>query len=897
MPSSIASNLPEVTIFALEDVPLEGTLPLSLLSMSLQIFLLDNTQLSGAVPSMLGSLDTVTYFQISDMPLLTGTVPHSLGSLSTAMTVVLGNLPSLTGTIPKSLSSLESVLEFWLDTLPGLSGSLPAFLFHLPSVTGVIAQAMDSLTGSFPDFASLPAASATLADIYLSRLPLFDGTIPSSVASLPSLETLDLMSLPALSGTIPPPLGSVSNLGFLRLSGSPLVSGKVPPSLGSLRIMEIFVLSKLPQLSGSLPASLNSLQAVTQINIDALEGMVGAMPKSWVPGPHVDGATLNTKLRELTAASSGLTGPVKAVCIDEKVATRTALRFLHLANNDLTNLDLSAWNPDTNCPVPVQLQWLDMHGNPNLRGTLPASLAQLSELEDLAFFNCDLSGTLPVFVNDAPDSHSWTGAGSRVRYVDLGQNRFSGALPPSLGSLSELTFLDLTDNRLDAVLPASFCSLNLANVTHCNISGQRPRANDSSAVEWDCSALLTDCAQQVADQCGAGARCVATSHLVKPLTLYLLIAGGSALLAAAVIVTVILVRRERHRRARLRSQSQRRAATIGLLQSLLPEDEDVEDIMLPPGSVDFGSRSELVASGGGGSVYRSTLTLATTQRKLAAITETVALKEIHAMQDLVAIREGVEEFAKELVVLIRLSHPHIISFYGVYQFFDPVLARGSGGPGDRYFLVTQFADHGSLEDHIEVDFVNGPSLPRRLSWWLQITKAVEYLHRENFVHRDLKPGNVLMHGSEWRCLLTDFGIARSLASGRTLTSQIGTAQFMPPEALSGLAQTPQGVDVPAPATVELAKAWDTYSLACVAACMFNCSALPYPELDERVVMVRVLIDDLRPEMPAPLGEQLHKLLLRMWAKDPADRPDISCVRQALEEAETDHTALIIDDKA
>ena len=892
MPSSIAADLPEVAIFALEDVPLAGTLPLSLSNMSLQIFLLDNTQLSGAVPPMLGSLNTVTYFQISDMPLLTGTVPRSLGSLSTAMTVVLGNLPSLTGTIPKSLSSLESVLEFWLDTLPGLSGTLPEYLFRLPSVTGVIVQAMDGLTGSLPDFASLPA-SVTLADIYLSRLPLYEGTIPSSVASLPALETLDLMSLPAVSGTIPPSLGSVDNLGFFRLSGSALVSGTIPSSIGSLRIMEIFVMSYLPQLSGSLPASLNSLQAVTQINIDALEGMSGTMPKSWVPGPHVDGATLNTKLREFTAASSGLTGSIKAVCIDEKVATRTALRFLHLANNDLTSLDLSAWNPDAKCPVPVQLQWLDMHGNPNLRGTLPSSLAQLSELEDLAFFNCDLSGTLPLFVNDAPDSHSWTGAGSRVRYVDLGKNRFSGALPPSLGSLSELTFLDLTDNMLEAVLPASFCSLNLANVTHCNISGQRPW-NDSSVVEWDCSALLRDCAQQVADQCGAGARCVSTSHLVKPLTLYLLIAGGAAVLVIAVIVTVVLVRRERFRRARLRSQSQRRAATIGLLQSLLPEDEDVEDVMLPPGSVDFGPRSELVASGGGGSVYRSTLTLATTQRKLAAITETVALKEIHAMQDLVAIREGVEEFAKELVVLIRLSHPHIISFYGVYQFFDPVLARGSGGPGDRYFLVTQFADHGSLEDHIEADFVNGPSLPRRLSWWLQITKAVEYLHRENFVHRDLKPGNVLMHGNEWRCLLTDFGIARSLASGRTLTSQIGTAQFMPPEALSGLAQTPQGVDVPAPATVELAKAWDTYSLACLAACLFNCCALPYPDLDERVVMVRVLIDDLRPEMPAPLGELLQKLLVRMWAKDPANRPDSCSVRQALEEAEMDHTALLID---
>ena len=349
-------------------------------------------------------------------------------------------------------------------------------------------------------------------------------------------------------------------------------------------------------------------------------------------------------------------------------------------------------------------------------------------------------------------------------------------------------------------------------------------------------------------------------------------------IVAIAVVAIVLQQKQARRRKLL---SHRRRTTLQLLQDHVT-DSSLEDALLPYGSIDFGPESVCVAAGAGGRIYRCHATPAISAH--GRWHNDVALKEIFAMMDLVSNKQGIQEFASELGVLLRLQHPHIVAFLGVY--FHPETRDGLDM--ERWFMVTQFAPNGSLERHLGLDFTTGPSLHRRLQWVREIAQAVHYLHRENFVHRDLKPQNVLVD-EQWNCLLADFGLARSIASTRSLTTKIGTVQFMPPEALDGLvdydvADFESGnVLVPEPATLKMAKAWDVYSLAVLVAALFNRTDAPHPAMKERRVIVQVLARDLRPQLPVELSQEFHALLQRMWDKNPQVRPTMAGVLDHLDQ--------------
>ena len=310
----------------------------------------------------------------------------------------------------------------------------------------------------------------------------------------------------------------------------------------------------------------------------------------------------------------------------------------------------------------------------------------------------------------------------------------------------------------------------------------------------------------------------------------------------------------------------------------MPASVSIDKLIIPESALDFGPESECIAHGGGGRVYRCQVANASND---LVVGQTVALKEVYSMLARTHSRDTVKEFGKEMAALLQVRHKHIVKFYGVFM----QLESERSAQLDRFFLVMEFAANGSMAEHVILDLESedSPSVERRHQWLIEVAEAVEYLHSQRYVHRDLKPQNVLLD-AEWRCLLTDFGISREMGQeGMTsqqspLTKSMGTLQFMPPEALNGIGATRH-----AP-TFALATAWDAYSFALLCVATFKCSLVPFPDTEDRIVVAQMAATNLRPELPTDvLGPDYIALIQDMWNSDFASRPAFSTIVSRLKQ--------------
>jgi serine/threonine protein kinase len=131
-------------------------------------------------------------------------------------------------------------------------------------------------------------------------------------------------------------------------------------------------------------------------------------------------------------------------------------------------------------------------------------------------------------------------------------------------------------------------------------------------------------------------------------------------------------------------------------------------------------------------------------------------------------------FEREARAAARLQHPHILA---VYDF---------GEQDSIPYLVMPFMTGGSLSQVIAR--ARGPlPMAKVVQWASEIGSALKYAHDQGIIHRDVKPGNMLL-GSEEHLLLADFGIAKVLDETTALTStgsSIGSPEYMAPEQATG----------------------------------------------------------------------------------------------------------------
>jgi serine/threonine-protein kinase len=227
-----------------------------------------------------------------------------------------------------------------------------------------------------------------------------------------------------------------------------------------------------------------------------------------------------------------------------------------------------------------------------------------------------------------------------------------------------------------------------------------------------------------------------------------------------------------------------------------------------------------------------------------------------------------ERFRREILTVARLQHPHIVT----------VLKAGDLD-GLPYFVMP-YVDGESLDVTLRRRHTLG--VRETLAVMKDVARALAFAHERNVVHRDIKPGNILLASGS--ATVTDFGVAKALSSARrsgekgagiTNTGMsLGTILYMAPEQAAG------DPDIDGRA--------DIYALGVTAYEMLSGRA-PYANLNPREMLTARLtlpprpLSTVRKDVPAGL----ERLIARCLSIDPADRPQTAAALvEALEDPET-----------
>ncbi len=209
-----------------------------------------------------------------------------------------------------------------------------------------------------------------------------------------------------------------------------------------------------------------------------------------------------------------------------------------------------------------------------------------------------------------------------------------------------------------------------------------------------------------------------------------------------------------------------------------------------------------------------------------------------------------ERTLREARATARIDHPNVVRVYDVVD------------EGERLWIIMELVVGRSLEQVLVQDGPMGPGDTARLGFGL--VAALRQVHAGGVLHRDIKPGNVLVERRDQRVVLTDFGIA-AIQDAKALTMVgmlVGSPDYMAPERVSGRHQGPPS---------------DVWSLGATL-----CAALggrsPFSRETTLATLHAVLYQD--PELPAAAGP-LRDILAALLEKDPSARPALEDVERAL----------------
>ncbi|XP_055828342.1 probable LRR receptor-like serine/threonine-protein kinase At1g74360 isoform X2 [Solanum dulcamara] len=741
-----------------------------------------------------------------------------------------------------SYNNLTGELSFGFDKLKEFSvsknkfnGSLPSSFFTPNCTLQTLDLSENEFVGEVPKEIS---NCKNLEDLNLSGNN-FSGTIPKEIGSVMSLQALYLGSN-NFSRDIPETLLSLSNLVFLDLSrnnfrgeiqeifreftqvkflllhGNSYTGGIVTSGIPNLVNLSRLDLSN-NQFSGPLPVELSKMKGLKFL-ILAYNHFNGNIPSVYGDIPT---------LQALDLSSNKLTG-----VIPPSLGKLTSLLWLMLANNSLTG----GIPPELgNCS---SLLWLNLASN-QLSGPIPPQLARIGSNPMPTFLSNRAKDKVTAGSGECFAMKRWIPAdyppfsfvyplltrkncrslwdkllkgyglfpvcerGSNVRsnqisgYLQLSMNKFSGGIPPEIGSMQNFSMLHLGVNEFAGKLPSEIGQMQLVvlNVSQNRISASFSNLTDLSKFNVSYNAYIYG----TVPESGQLATFEKSSYLGDPLlhlpsfidnstnnainkggsfkrntkvgTLLVFLALVLAFLVCGLMTLVVclILKSPIDAPGYLLEDSKGRhdlASSSGGSSPWLSS--DVKVIRLDRTSFTHSdilkatcrfSNDRIIGKGGFGTVYRGVLPDG----------RQVAVKKLQ--------REGTEgerEFRAEMEVLSGNDfgwHPNLVTLYGWCLH------------GSEKLLVYEYMGGGSL-DEIITDTIKF-TWKRRINVAIDVAHALVFLHHECYpciVHRDVKASNVLLD-KDGRARVTDFGLARVMDAGDSHISTMvaGTVGYVAPE--------------------------------------------------------------------------------------------------------------------
>ncbi|CAO2037778.1 unnamed protein product [Urochloa humidicola] len=739
-----------------------------------------NLNISNPIPASICTLENLSFLDLSYNN-FTGHFPTALYGCSALRYLDLSN-NLFSGTLPADINKLSSEMEHLNMSSNGFTGNVPSAIAAFPKLKSLLLDT-NSFNGTYT--ASAIGGLTELETLTLANNPFMPSPIPEEFSKLSKLKTLWLSGM-NLTGTIPDKLSSLTELTMLALYENKL-DGKIPPWVWKLQKIEKLYLYANRFTGGIGPE-------VTAVSMRELDLSVNLLTE---PIPDAIGNMKNLTL--LYLYYNNITGPIPS-----SIGLLPNLTDIRLFNNRLSG------------PLPPELGKHSLLDNLEvsnnfLNGSLPDNLCFNKKLRDIVVFNNSFSGEFPAalgdchtvdnimlydnrFTGDFPktvwsafpylttvqiQNNGFTGTlpsviSSKISLIEMGNNRFSGAVPSSALGLNSFK---AENNQFSSALPADisgFPDLANLNLAGNRISGSIPPSIRSLSSAYGGSFIQNRGLCATTNLNLNVPACYPGGHNHNQMSTGLIIlssvVAGVVLVGAAGCVAI---------RQQVMSRRRRDAASWK---------------MTPFREVGFTERDILtnireenvIGTGGAGKVYRVPLRSGARTGDGAV----VAVKKLWSSKGKPEEKLN-REFDAEVRVLGEIRHANIVS----------LLCYISSDDDATRLLVYEYMGNGSLDRWLRPAGGGCAVLdwPTRLGVAIDAARGLTYMHEEcerPVMHRDVKSSNILLDPC-FHAKIADFGLARILVnSGEPESVSIagGTFGYMAPECGRG-AKVNEKVDV------------------------------------------------------------------------------------------------------